>query len=129
MNGDYALDTSIVIKIFAQDKDVLKKIEQCGELCISSTVIGELYYGAYNSTKFEKNVKRIEELIETVNVLDSNIVTAKHYGLIKKDLKIQGTPIPENDIWIAAMAIQFDLKLAGRDDHFKYIESLKYEEW
>ncbi len=129
MNGDYALDTSIVIKIFAEDKEVMKKVEQCREVYIPSTVIGELYYGAYNSTNLQKNVKRIEELIETTPILDSNIVTAKQYGLIKKDLKIQGTPIPENDIWIAAIANQFDLKLAGRDDHFKNIESLNYEEW
>lgn len=129
MNGNYALDTSIVIKIFAVDKEVLKKVEQCREVYIPSTVIGEIYYGAYNSTKVKKNIKRIEELIETTPILDSNIETAKYYGLIKKDLKIQGTPIPENDIWIAAIANQFDLKLAGRDVHFKYIESLNYEEW
>ena len=129
MNGDYALDTSIVIKIFGEDKEVLKKVEQCREIYIPSTVIGELYYGAFNSTKVQKNVQRIEELIETTPILDSNIVTAKQYGLIKKDLKIQGTPIPENDIWIAAIANQFDLKLAGRDDHFKNIKSLNYEEW
>lgn len=128
MNGDYALDTSTVIKIFAQDKEVLNKVEQCRKIYIPSTVIGELYYGAYNSTKVKKNVKRIEGLIETTPILDSNIVTAKHYGLIKEELKIKGTPIPENDIWIAAIANQFDLKLAVRDNHFKYIDSLNYEE-
>ena len=53
-------------------------------------------------------------------------MTAKKYGIIKKDLKIKGTPIPENDIWISAIAIQFDLKLAGKGDPFKYIDNLNY---
>ena len=51
MNGDYAIDTSIVIKIFAQDKAVLKKVKQCNAIYIPSTVIGELHYGAYNSNR------------------------------------------------------------------------------
>lgn len=127
MNGEFALDTSIVIKIFAQENEVLKKVEQCQEIYIPPTVIGELYYGAYNSTKVKENVKRVDELIETTPILASNIMTATQYGLIKKDLKTQGTPIPENDIWIAAIAIQFNLTLAGRDDHFENIERLNYE--
>lgn len=110
-------------------KQTLNKVEQSNAIYLPSTVIGELYYGAYNSNRVTKNIKQIEELIESTPILDSNIVTAKEYGIIKKDLKIKGTPIPENDIWISAIAIQFDLKLAGRDDHFKYIDSLNYEEW
>ena len=120
---------ALLSKSLLMIKQTLNKVEQSNAIYLPSTVIGELYYGAYNSNRVTKNIKQIEELIESTPILDSNIVTAKEYGIIKKDLKIKGTPIPENDIWISAIAIQFDLKLAGRDDHFKYIDSLNYEEW
>lgn len=129
MNGSYLLDTSIVIKIFAKDKEILKKVGQCSEVFIPTIVIGELYYGAYNSTKVKGNIKRIEQLTQTTSILDCNIETSREYGAIKKDLKSKGTPIPENDIWIAAIALQHDLPLAGRDQHFEYIDKLTYKRW
>lgn len=55
--------------------------------------------------------------------------TAREYGLIKDQLRKKGRPIPENDIWIAAVARQKDFVLATRDAHFFEIENLEVENW
>ena len=54
-------------------------------------------------------------------ILPGSVETARHYGIIKSQLKKKGRPIPENDVWIAAIAKEYDLTLVTRDDHFSYI--------
>lgn len=53
----------------------------------------------------------------------------REYGVIKNQLRVKGRPIPENDIWIAAVARQRDLVLVSRDDHFAKVEGIKLEKW
>ena len=60
-------------------------------------------------------------------LLDTN--TAREYGEIKSALQAEGRLIPENDIWIAAIAQQHDLTLVTRDEHFKEVKHLKVEVW
>ncbi len=92
-------------------------------------MIGELYYGAYNSNRMQDNIERISAFQSDANIISCDASTAIFYGQIKKELKSKGNPIPENDIWIAAVAIQHDLKLVSRDKHFKVIDSLKLTQW
>lgn len=129
MNGKFLLDTNIVIPLFAGESAVLEKIEMAQEIYIPIIVMGELYYGAYKSVKVQNNLLKIEELGVEANLLDCNRATAKLYGQIKSQLKSKGTPIPENDIWIAAIAQQYDLTLVSRDNHFQNIENLTLERW
>lgn len=129
MNGDYLLDTNIVIALFAEEQLVLDKVSQANRVFIPTIVIGELYYGAYNSSKTEENETQIDAFATASNTLDCEIFTAKFYGQIKKQLKDKGRPIPENDIWIAALALQYDLTLVSRDAHFGFIAGLKWEKW
>ena len=72
---------------------------------------------------------RVDEFAASVKVLDCDVLTAQHYGQIKDRLRVRGRPIPENDIWIASVALQFGLPLATRDDHFKEVEDLTLEAW
>ncbi len=130
MSGDsYVFDTTVIIKIFGKDQKVIERAEECEEIFIPSIVIGELQYGAQNSKRKEENLEKIEQLSFMSSILHITEQTAKEYGIIKKELKEKGTPIPENDLWIAATAIQNDLKLAGRDKHFEHIDKLAYEQW
>ncbi len=76
-----------------------------------------------------KYINDIEIIKSSYPVLVINDITCKHYGSIKASLKRNGKPIPENDIWISALAIQHNLTLATRDNHFKEVEGLKIEEW
>lgn len=58
-----------------------------------------------------------------------NEATCINYGLIKASLRKKGKPIPENDIWIAAIAMQHSLVVATRDKHFDEVDGLSTEEW
>ena len=62
-------------------------------------------------------------------LLDTNIVIAIEYGQIKNNLRAKGRPIPENDIWIAALAKQYGLTLVTRDGHFGEVDGLAIEAW
>jgi tRNA(fMet)-specific endonuclease VapC len=67
--------------------------------------------------------------VAAISVLACDAGTALHYGKLKKDLKEKGKPLPENDIWIAAIAKQHNLAIASRDQHFKEIGSVDVAVW
>lgn len=129
MNGSYLLDTNIIIGLLANDTNIVTQIRKASRIAIPSIVIGELYYGAYNSTKVEANVSKIEQLSQDTEILICDTETAAYYGQIKFLLKQKGKPIPENDIWIAASAKQHKLTLVSRDKHFAEIDGLDCVEW
>jgi len=129
MSGKYLLDTNIVIALFAADDSVQKHISAAKEIFIPATVIGELFFGAFKSTHTEENISRIEKFALFNTVLSCGVGTGKEYGRIKNLLKIKGSPIPENDIWIAAVAIEHDLTLVTRDEHFTNIDGLSRKSW
>lgn len=129
MSGSVLLDTNIVIGLFAKDQAVLARLSKTDSLFIPSIVVGELYFGAYKSAHPDQNVRRVEELVATSAILNCDAVTAEHYGRIKKALRDKGRPLPENDIWIAALAQQHGLTVVSRDQHFNEIESLPVEAW
>jgi len=129
MNGKYLLDTNIVIAIFAGDTDVLKRLAQSNEVFLPAIALGELYYGARKSTHIDANIGRIDELAASSALLGCDVDTSRHYGRIKNDLRAKGRPIPENDIWIAAVAHQHGLTLVSRDAHFDEVDTLALEVW
>jgi tRNA(fMet)-specific endonuclease VapC len=71
----------------------------------------------------------LSQLRKVIPILKSSDTTSMLYGEIKTELKKKGKPIPENDIWIAALAKEHDLVLVTRDKHFEEIEDLKVEKW
>jgi tRNA(fMet)-specific endonuclease VapC len=130
MNGNkFLLDTNIIIGLFANDSQIVKQLQKDTHTFIPVIALGELYYGAEQSKHKEANLKQIEKFSESSSTLECNEETAKFYAQIKSKLKLQGTPIPENDIWIAALAFQYELTLVTRDNHFKHIKSLKSVTW
>lgn len=129
MSGKYLLDTNIVIALFAEDPSVNKHIAKASEIFIPANVLGELFFGAFKSGRPKANTSRIEEFASKNTVLACDIATGREYGLIKNLLHKKGHPIPENDIWIAAIAIEHSLTLVSRDEHFKNIDGLKREVW
>jgi len=129
MNGNYLLDTNIIISLFDNDKSVIENIKGKSVIYVPSIVIGELFYGAYNSNKQKDNIKKISQFQKDVIILDCDSITGNHYGRIMKELKTKGCPVPENDIWISAIAHQYDLVLISRDKHFEKIDNLKLTKW
>jgi tRNA(fMet)-specific endonuclease VapC len=129
LNGRYLLDTNIVIALFAGDKAVEAKVRNTADVALAPPIIGELYFGAQKSGKVTENLQRINMLIEEHILFSCDLETAQWYGIIKDQLRRKGRPIPDNDIWIAAIAIQRGLILVTRDSHFDEVESLQTERW
>lgn len=127
--SDFLFDTSAVIDLFKGNPVVASKLETITTVKIPSIVLGELYFGVYRSSNPQKHINQVKQFVENCEVLAIDVNTAEVYATIKTKLKIKGKPIPENDIWIAATAIQFDLLLVAFDKHFLEIEGLKLEEW
>lgn len=129
MSGNFILDTNIVIDLFAEDSLVKEKLKKADEIFLSSIVLGELYYGALSSSRKEENISRIENFAAESVILSINASTAIVYGKIKSNLRLKGTPIPENDIWLAAITGQYNLTLATRDKHFKKVKGINVVFW
>jgi tRNA(fMet)-specific endonuclease VapC len=129
MNGSFILDTNIVIALFGNDVSEKEKIAGAHEIYLPAIVVGELYYGAFNSGKPNQNILKIDEFIREVTVLKCDADTGKYYGSIKKELKNIGKPIPENDIWIIALGIQHNMKMVSRDIHFENVANLELIKW
>lgn len=128
-NKEYALDTNIIIDLFKGNREIADKIDQAKNIYLPIPALGELYLGAESSDRKQHHLQQIKTLLRLVQILNTSEQTAEIYGSIKTHLKRQGKPIPENDIWIAALAKEHNLPVVTRDNHFKHIPELKIIEW
>ncbi|MGL5192193.1 MAG: type II toxin-antitoxin system VapC family toxin [Chroococcales cyanobacterium] len=129
MSGRYLLDTNIIIALFAEEALVKTNLGQASTVFIPSITLGELYYGARKSGRTQANLSKIDELVASSSILVCDAETAEEYGQVKNELRRKGRPLPENDIWIAALALQYDLILVTRDAHFQEIDNLQVVAW
>ena len=129
MNGSYSLDTNIVIALFADEIEVKESLATANEVFISSITVGELCYGAKKSARSTENLERIKNFVASITVLGCDLETAYRYGEVKNKLRFKGKPLPENDMWIAAIALQYNLTLVTRDAHFQEVENLQTVTW
>lgn len=130
MNGNrLLLDTNAIIALQRQNSSLINLIHQADDVFIPLTAVGELYFGAYKSTRIEENRENVARFLKGRVILNPDTNTANVYGLIKQQLRAKGRPIPENDIWIAAIAIQYDLELVTQDRHFSEVDNLKHLAW
>jgi tRNA(fMet)-specific endonuclease VapC len=126
--NNYLLDTVIVAAYFNREPVIRQKLKDV-TVYVSSITIGELYFGAYHSRQVANNVQQIKDFIAINTVLQCDAVTGDYYGQVKQRLRAKGRPIPENDIWIAATALQYGLTVATRDAHFSEVDGLLIETW
>ena len=118
------LDTSVIIHTFRENNVVSAQLDAVTEVYVPLTVIGELFYGSYKSADPVKHIARMQYFLDNCIALHPDGMTADIYGSIKAALMKKGKPIPENDIWIAAMAQQYNLPLFTTDKHFAEVESI-----
>lgn len=119
------LDTSIIIHSFRKNNSVAERLDAIEEIFVPIEVIGELYFGAYRSMDVQKHVRQIQAFLSNCSILPADANTADVYGKIKAALMKQGRPIPENDLWIAALACQYSIPLLTTDHHFAEIEGVQ----
>ena len=128
-SGSYLLDTNIIIALFADEAVVKNNLAQADEVFVPSITIGEVCYGARKSGRPQENLVRVNELVVNSTVLGCDAETARQYGEVKNKLRLRGRPLPKNDIWIAALALQYELTLVTRDAHFQEVENLQTVVW
>jgi len=128
-NGRLAVDTNAVIAYREGINEVCKLIDEADVIILPVTVIGELLYGALNSGKPEYNEQIIQKFAEYSLVMQVDEAVTTRYARVRFNLKKNGTPIPENDIWIAVACLELEVPLLSRDSHFKHVEGLDVCGW
>lgn len=123
------LDTSAYAAFMRGHKELRNALQQTREIYLNSIVLGELLAGFKKGNWARKNIKELQLFLEStrVNILDLNLDTAERYAVILNTLWKAGTPIPTNDIWIAASAMQYGLSILTTDAHYLKIPQVLVE--
>lgn len=121
------LDTNIYVAFKRNHQSVLPLLQQASELYLNITVLGELLAGFRGGTREADNRRELDLFLDSprVSLLVLDDLSAEYFSLVFNQLKKQGTPVPTNDIWIAASAMQHGLALATLDSHFSHIAGLQ----
>lgn len=126
----YLLDTNIIIAFQKQHQGLLAQMKKhsVNDFALSSIVLFELAFGAYNSQKVDENLRRLSQL--RFPTLTFNSQDAYHAGKIRANLQKQGTPIGAYDTLIAGQAIAQNLILITHNvKEFERVEGLRFENW
>ncbi len=127
--GRILLDTSVIVAALRRVPGMMERLRGAAELLVPIAVLGELEYGANLATPPARQHEAVRMFMEGVTLVLPTARTAAEYGRIKAALKTAGTPLPENDIWIAAVACEQRLPLPTRDAHFEVIAGLTVIDW
>lgn len=121
-----ALDTNRLTDLFQGDAELAELLATCDEVWIPLVVLAEIKAGFYGGTQQHRNEVLLRKFMAkpTVGMLLPGRETAEQYARLFVQLKRAGTPVPDNDLWIAALALENDLALITRDRHFDNIPQL-----
>lgn len=123
------MDTNIVIAHFRNDSTASAHLSAEHILYLPWVVLGELQYGALHAQRSAAQLALIRDFLQIAILLLPDQGATEQYGPVKAELAASGNLIPDNDIWIAAMARQYKLPLATRDSHFAAIQGLNTLAW
>lgn len=121
-----ALDTNRLTDLFQGDAELAERLAASDEVWLPLVVLAEIKAGFYGGSQRHRNEGLLQNLLAkpTVDILLPGRETAEHYARLFVQLKRAGTPVPDNDLWIAALALEHDLVLITRDRHFESIPQL-----
>ena len=123
------LDTNALSAFIDGDPAVGTVLRQASRAALPVIVLGEFRYGIAESrhrADYQKWLDRHLPLFEVLTVTDD---TAVAYAAVRAALKRRGRPIPANDAWIASLAVQHQLPLLSRDEHFDAVEGVARHGW
>ena len=120
-----ALDTN-AYSDFLRGTKWMDALQQASEVSLPLFVVGELRAGFLQGNRSTRNEADLERFINSprVNLLLPDSATTREYSALVAQLRKQGTPIPTNDIWIAALCLQHDLVFCSSDEHFDHVPQL-----
>ena len=121
------LDTNGYTRFLQGDEDVLDEMSDADTVLMSIVVLGELHAGFAGGRHKKRNTSQLNQFLAkpTVEMVDATHHTAEIFGHIKNLLKQNATPIPINDVWIAAHVVQTGAKLVTFDRHFLKVPGLR----
>ena len=121
------IDTNAYAAFMAGDEGVLEALATADTAYLSVIVLGELHAGFCGGTRARHNRAQLQQFQRksTVRVLDVTAETAEIFGQIKTTLKQAGTPLPLNDVWLAAQAIDTGAVMVTYDLHFRRVPGLR----
>lgn len=123
------LDTNGLSAVADGDAALEPILRNAAELAIPVVVLGEYRYGIQQSRERQRYEQWLMETVCDYRVLDVDEDTAISYAAIRSELKRAGTPIPSNDVWIAALCRQHSLSVISRDQHFDLVRGIERINW
>ena len=127
--GDVLLDTTVAVAHLRGVVSVTQRLVEAQTRYLPTVALGELHYGLWRSVFRAENRAQLDHWLQVTVLLPISAATAECYGELKQQLALAGTPIPENDLWIAAVALEHGLPLATRDAHFLRVPGLTVLDW
>lgn len=123
------VDTNAYSRLMKGNAALQSSLEEADVLILPVIVLGELHSGFDGGTQKKKNEDRLELFLAepSVRIQDVTYDIARRYALVVNELRRTGTPIPTNDIWIAATALELGARLVSYDAHFRKIGGLIVE--
>ncbi len=123
------LDTSAYSAFLRGNEEAVQTLREADEICLNPVVLGELYAGFAKGGREKKNRDILGEFLASPRVQVAAIdgETAERYAAIITYLWQKGTPLPTNDLWIAATAMQYGLKLITTDTHYRNVPQIIVE--
>ena len=120
------VDTSAYSAFLRGHEAFIEEIGRAGELAMTPIVLGELLAGFRKGARFDRNLERLREFLTSprARFLAIDDETADRYSIVRDDLRRAGTPIPTNDLWIAASAMQHGLRVLTTDPHFRRVSQI-----
>jgi tRNA(fMet)-specific endonuclease VapC len=114
------LDTNAYSAFKRGDADIIDLVETADEVSVPSIVLGELFAGFRMGSRTRRNTAELDDFLHRpgVSVAGVTRAVAERYGMLVGQLRQQGTPLPTNDIWIAAVALERGAQLVTLDAHF-----------
>ncbi len=123
------LDTNAISAIFGGEEDVSEVLEGTTRHHLPVIVLGEYRYGLARSRKRRSLLALLDRMERESIVLVIDAETARHYALVRDELRKLGRPIPENDVWIAALAMQHRQPIVSHDTHFDVVPGVTRLSW
>ena len=121
-----ALDTNRYVDLCKGIVETVSLLEEADAVFLPFVVVGELRAGFAHGRRGTENERVLRRFLlsEGVDVLFADDQTTHHYAAVFRQLRQQGTPIPTNDMWLAALVLQHNLVLHARDKHFEHLPQL-----
>jgi len=123
------LDTNALSAVVEGDPVLAPLLRKATQIAIPVIVLGEYRYGISHSRNRRQYEEWLTEYLRNFRILEVEERTTIPYGAVRSELKKAGTPIPSNDVWIAALSRQHALPLLSRDRHFDLVPGIQRVNW